>query len=161
MKAFKTYSRGSTSLGGRGSRNRRRGRVPAIAARRRRLAGTALSGQGNVVSVDVERKVLKRVRVSGGLGRVRLGELQALRVRVGVVLEDALADGLEVEDAVHQVTGPEGVELARSHGVAEAAEALEGLAGRVREGADDGLGGCVLASPVATPTWFIFESVPS
>lgn len=135
--------------------------MPAIAARRRRLAGTALSGQGNVVSVDVERKVLKRVRVSGGLGRVRLGELQALRVRVGVVLEDALADGLEVEDAVHQVTGPEGVELARSHGVAKAAEALEGLAGRVREGADDGLGGCVLASPVATPTWFIFESVPS
>lgn len=68
-----------------------------------------------------------------------------------IVVDDALADGRDVEDAVHQVGGPEKVGLGARHGVAQAAERVEVATRLERERADDGFLGRVGASPVAGP----------
>jgi hypothetical protein len=56
-----------------------------------------------------------------------------------------------VENAVHQVSGPVGVELGCSDGVAPVAHLVEVAADLEGERADDGLCGGVVTSPVASP----------
>lgn len=82
---------------------------------------------------------------------MRLGELEAGGVVLGVVLDNALADGGQMEPAVQHVGAEVGVGVARSDGVSEAAHGLEVPAGCVRERANDRLVGCVGATPMAAP----------
>lgn len=115
------------------------------------LAGAANTRGSDVVGVDVNGKVLKGVTVDGAPGRIGLGELDGLGVVLGEVVDDGLADLGDVQHAVHQVGGPESVELGLSNGVAKAADGGERAADLEGEGADDGLRGGVVASPVTSP----------
>lgn len=116
-----------------------------------RLTSASLTRSSNVVSVNVNSEVLKSVAVDNALGRIGLGELESFSVVFGEVVDDALADGWDVEDAVQEISGPEGVELGLGDGVAETADGVEAAADLEGERADDSLGGGVVTSPVASP----------
>lgn len=106
----RTYSSGRRRGAGCAGCRRSRSRGGIIGARLGDLSRAAVIWQGNVKGVDVEGKVLERVGVADGLGGVVDGELEALLVVVGVVLDDALAHAGHVEEAVDQVRGKVEVE---------------------------------------------------
>lgn len=115
------------------------------------LTSAADTRGGNVVGVDVNGKELEGVAVDDALGGVLLGEGRDLSVGRGEVVDNLLADGGNVEDAVHQVSGPVCVELGSGDGVAPVADLVEVAADLEGERADDGLSGGVVTSPVASP----------
>jgi hypothetical protein len=118
-----------------------------------RLTSASLARSSNVVSVNVNGEVLKSVAVDNALGRVGLGEFESFGVVLGEVVDDALADGRDVEDAVQEIGGPECVELGLGDGVAETADGVEVATDLEGERADDGFSGGVVTSPVASPFW--------
>lgn len=115
------------------------------------LTSASHTRSSNVVGVNVNGEVLKSITVDDALGRVGLGEFDGVGVVFGEVVDDILADGRDVEDAVEEISGPEGVELGLSDGVAETADGVEAAADLEGARADDGLGGGVVTSPVASP----------
>lgn len=115
------------------------------------LTSASLTRSSNVVGVNVNGEILKSITVDDALGRVSLGEFDGLGVVFGEVVDDTLADGRNVEDAVEEISGPEGVELGLGDGVAETADGVEAAADLEGARADDGLGGGVVTSPVASP----------
>lgn len=142
--------RGGTRGSGRGGR--RGGSV------RRSLLGGSLASAtdtrgGLLVGVDVRGEVLQSVGVHDGLGTVRLGQLEALLVGVGVVGDKRVGDGGDMEESVNEVCGEVVRGRRSSDGVAESAPLLVVLSDLVREGADDGLQGAVGTPPVTGPTW--------
>ena len=92
------------------------------------LTGAANARSGDVVGPDIDGEVLQNVGVDGTLLWLLLGLAQGVVVVLGVVIDDALANLRDVEDAVQQVSGPVGVELGVGDGVAQAADGGEGLA---------------------------------
>ena len=118
---------------------------------RRCLASAALARERDVVRIDVNGKVLQAVGVAHSLCGVRLGQRQTVIVRVGEVVNDTMADALEMEDAVDKVGCPVLVERAVRDGVTQTAKSVEGVASGVGQGADDRLIGGVGPTPVTSP----------
>lgn len=115
------------------------------------LTSASLTRSSNVVGVNVNGEVLKSITVDDALGRVGLGKFNGFSVVFGEMVDDTLADGGDVKDAVEEISGPEGVKLGLGDGVAETADGVEAAADLEGERADDGLGGSVATSPVASP----------
>ena len=92
------------------------------------LTGATYTRSGHVVSPDIDGKVLQNIGVDGTLLRLLLSLAQGVVVVLSVVIDDALANLRDVENAVQQVSGPVGVELGVGDGVAQAADGGEGLA---------------------------------
>lgn len=105
---------------------------------------------GHLVSIHLERKILQRVAVVDGVGRVASSQLEHLLVRLGVVLDPTVAEGGDVIEPMDQVGRKVGVGVPLGHVVAEHTHRVEALARLVRARADDGLVRGVLASPMAT-----------
>lgn len=139
-------SGGSSSRAGRraGSRGRRNLAVVARASNTR---------DSDIVSIDLESEVLQSVGVANSLVGVGLSESQDAGVLVcaAVVLDDALTDLGDVEQAVQKVRGPVEVGGAVGDVVAEHAHALQRTAEDVGAVADHRLGRGVGSAPVAGP----------
>jgi hypothetical protein len=117
------------------------------------MACTANARNGNVVSVDLESKVLERVAVSDGPCGVCLGKLEDTRVFGGraVVLDNTLADLGDVKEAMEKVRCPVGVCGTVRDVVAKHAQAIQRLTDLVGQVTDDSFRGCILSTPVASP----------
>jgi tRNA U54 and U55 pseudouridine synthase Pus10 len=119
------------------------------------MACTANARNGNVVSVDLESKVLERVAVSDGPCGVCLGKLEDTRVFGGraVVLDNTLADLGDVKEAMEKVRCPVGVCGTVRDVVAKHAQAIQRLTDLVGQVTDDSFRGCILSTPVASPAF--------
>lgn len=117
------------------------------------LASAADAWSGDVVGPGVDGKVLQDVAVVLAQLGLLLGLLERIIVTIDIVVDDALADGRDVEDAVEQVSGPEGVELGAGDSVAKTAHGVKATANLEGEITDDGLGGGIGSTPVASPAY--------
>ena len=70
---------------------------------------------------------------------------------LGIVLDEAEGDAWDVPDAMQQVGAEVEVCGTVGHSVTECAHCFEGFAGGEGEGADDGLLGCIGATPMTCP----------
>jgi hypothetical protein len=118
------------------------------------VARAANTRKGDVVSVGLESKVLERVAVADSPSRVCLGKFENARVLGGgaVVLDNAFSDLGDVEEAVEKVRCPVGICGTVGDVVAKHAHARQRLADLIGQVTDDSLRGCVLSTPVASPT---------
>jgi hypothetical protein len=110
-----------------------RGRDGSVVAR------TANTRNGNVVSIDLESKVLERIAVADGPCGVCLGKLEDTRVFGGraVVLDNTLANLGDVEEAMEKVRCPVGICGTVRDVVAKHAHAIQRLADLVGQVTDD------------------------
>lgn len=67
------------------------------------LTGATDSRGGLLVGVDVRGEVLQSVGVHDSLGTVGFGQLKALLVGIGVVGDERVGDGGDVEESVDKV----------------------------------------------------------
>lgn len=110
-----------------------------------------LTGKGQVVGIDIERKVLERVRVHGALLGLCCGQGQDTSIVLGKVLNDALGKGRHVPETMQEIRGKVKVALGAGDGVAKGAHLGQRLASLIGEGADDGLASGIGATPVTSP----------
>jgi hypothetical protein len=124
-----------------------RGRDSSVVAR------TSNTRNGNVVSVDLESKVLERIAVPDGPCGVCLGKLEDTRVFGGraVVLDNTLANLGDVKKAMEEVRCPVGVCGTVRDVVAKHAQAIQRLTDLVGQVTNDSFRGCILSTPVASP----------
>ena len=139
-------NRGSSSRGSSRSRRSRRGSLAV-------MPRTPNTRNSDIVRVDLESEVLESVRVANSLSGVglRKGKDTGVLVGAAVVLDDALADLGDVQEAVQKVGCPVEVCGAVGDVVSEHAHALQGTAEDIRGVADHGLGRRVGAAPVTGP----------
>lgn len=86
------------------------------------LTGAANTGCSNIVSPCLDGKVLQGIAVVNALGRVGLGKLNNLFVILCKVTDNVFRNGRHVQDAVQEISGPEGVQLGAGYIVSQAAD---------------------------------------
>ncbi|KAI6773939.1 hypothetical protein HG531_000788 [Fusarium graminearum] len=112
------------------------------------LTSASLTRSSDVISPNINGKVLQCVAVDDALGGVGLGKSNSISVVLSEVIDSLLADDGDVQDPVEKVGGPESVQLGIGDSVAQIADRVEVAADLEREGADDCLGGGIVASPL-------------
>lgn len=117
------------------------------------LTSASLTRSSDVISPNINGKVLQCVAVDDALGGVGLGKSNSISVVLSEVIDSLLADDGDVQDPVEKVGGPESVQLGIGDSVAQIADRVEVAADLEREGADDCLGGGIVASPVSSPCY--------
>jgi hypothetical protein len=117
------------------------------------LASASLTGSSDIVSPNINGKVLQGVTVDDALRGVGLGERESISVVLGEVVNSLLADSGDVQDAVKKISGPESVQLGVGDSVTEIADRVEIAADLKGEWADNSLGGGIVTSPVSSPCY--------
>lgn len=116
------------------------------------LTWATLSGNGYVVCIHLQGKILQGVTIAGGLSLVALGKLDDLVVISSKVFDILSTNCWHVVQSMQEIRCPERVGRRSSNVVSQSTHLIQRATSFVAQIANHSLAGRVLTTPVTTPT---------
>lgn len=115
------------------------------------LTWTALSGNGYVICICLQGKILQGVTVAGGIGRIALGKFDDLVVISSKVLDILSTNCWHVVKSMQEIRCPECIGGRSSDSVSQGTHLVQRAATLIAQVANHCLASSILTTPMAGP----------